>query len=132
MFILALYNGRNACGMGIPEGFPVKISEKTGEVLPDLPRIPSGPRDAGVIVGRSANVRKLVLSWNGENISENLDAAAFRLCSDGNNNYTAADVLNRVRAHDVDPFDGSAHDVKFSNGTLTLRLPGKKTENDEG
>jgi hypothetical protein len=42
----------------IPKNFKVKTTE-SGETVPDLPRIPSGPRDSDSPVGRGARVRSL-------------------------------------------------------------------------
>lgn len=133
-FIQSLFNARQAMGLGVPENFPVKVSEKTGETLPDLPRIPSGPREEGVIVGRNAKTRKLQLSWqaNGEEapvkLTDDLGTVAVRVCSSAYTTYTAADILSRVRAQvvdgeQVDPFSGKEWKLELAHGTLHGVLP---------
>lgn len=124
-FIISLYNARNAMGMGVPEGFPVKVSDKTGETLPDLPRIPSGPRDAGVVVGRGANVRKLVITVDGRRQTENLDVICARLLSTPYVTYTGKDLLSRVNAQCGDPFSGKVWEINVNGHTVQGILPGK-------
>lgn len=127
-FIQSLFNARQAMGLGVPENFPVKVSEKTGETLPDLPRIPSGPREEGVIVGRNAKTRKLQLFWTDElndrsPLSDDLGTVAVRVCSTAYTTYTAADILSRVRAQDQDPFSGEEWSLELPHGTLHGYLP---------
>ena len=122
-FIVGVFNVRSAMGMPLPEDFPVKVSEKTGETLPDLPRIPSGPREEGTIVGRGANVRKLVVHIDGVKMDATLDIIAARILSTPYLTMSGKDLLSRIVANSGDPFDGKLHEVKLNGHDVTVQLP---------
>lgn len=122
-FIVSIFNARSAMGMPLPESFPVKVSEKTGETLPDLPRIPSGPREEGTIVGRGANVRKLVVHVDGEKQDATLDVIAARILSTPYITMSGKDLLSRITAMTGDPFDGKLHEATLNGKKVSVQLP---------
>lgn len=113
--------------------FPTKKS-KSGDVMPDLPRIPSGPRSGNV--GRGAKTRRLRFAWNGEELPSDtlLIDVAMNIVSDANFRVTGKDVLQTIRerdAHENNPFDGKIHSIEFPTGRLALWLPQDEVDSEE-
>lgn len=116
------------------EAFPVKQLEKSGEVKPDLSRIPSGPRENAV--GKAGNYARVQFKWNGEDLPKNISTqeVAIRYVSTPTNRISASEIFDKL-PHSVKE-DGTRHhlamdtdvwySIEFLSGILEVMLPGKK------
>lgn len=116
------------------EAFPVKQLEKSGEIKPDLSRIPSGPRENAV--GKAGNYARLQFQWNGEALPQNISTqeVAIRYVSTPLNRVSASEIFDKL-PHSVKE-DGTRHhlamdtdvwySIEFDSGILAVMLPGKK------
>lgn len=119
--------------------FPVKETKKdgkgTGEFLPDLSRLPRTPGESTAIVGRSATVRRLRFSWNGEELPPNtlVNDVAHDYVSDWKSGLVVdwRAIKSAVEATGQKMFDTEPWTVEFPTGVLVGWLPPKEDELSE-
>lgn len=115
------------------EAFPIKTLEKSGEVKPDLSRLPNGPRENAT--GRAGNYARLQFKWNGEALPKDISSreVAIRYVSTPANFVNGSDIFDAL-PHEVKE-DGSRGHLKmvpgewvsleFPSGILEVMLPKK-------
>lgn len=126
------------------EVFPIKTLEKSGEIKPDLSRMPNGPRENAV--GRAGNYARLQFRWNLHN--EETDTSdvfdlpygistqevALRYVSTPTNRVSSSDIFDCLphktkedgsRGHLDMPYNEWVS-LEFENGTLEVMLPRKE------
>lgn len=104
-----LYNVLGMMGM-LPEDYKVKTM-KDNSVKPDLPRIPSGPREGG---GRKSATHNLRLTVDGVLYETPIDTVLHDVVSSGARRINVSDLRNAVEASGQD----------FGKGWFSLRDDG--------
>lgn len=112
------------------EEFPVKESATAG-TLPDLPKLPRTPGDSTSPVGRSAKIRQLRFSWNGEDIPAGtfVSDIAHDYVSDRSSGFVVDQraIRDAVEKSGQEMFSETVWTIEFPTGTLTGWLPAKES-----
>lgn len=124
-----LYNVLDMMAM-IPEGFKIKTL-KDGSVKPDLPRIPSGPREGG---GRKSATHNLRLTVDGVLYETPINTVLHDVVSTGASRVNVTDLKDAVTASGADFGKGWDNDVVLNGHVITgtvISVTGEATEDDE-
>jgi hypothetical protein len=104
------------------EKFPVKQLDKSGEIKPDLSRLPNGPRENAV--GRAGDYARLVFRWQDEDLPFGISTqeVALRYVSTPMNRISSSDIFDAL-PHATKEDGSRGHLAMTPNEWVTLEFP---------